>query len=34
MDLELESGVCYFNGVGYRIGEYVCSGSELLRCSE
>jgi hypothetical protein len=23
---------CYFNGKGYRHGEFVCSGSELLRC--
>ena len=33
-DLELETGVCYFNGAGYRIGQYVASGGELLRCSE
>jgi hypothetical protein len=32
LDLELESGVCYFNGVAFRIGEYVMSGSEILRC--
>ena len=25
-------GACRFNGVAYRIGEYVLSGSELLRC--
>jgi hypothetical protein len=31
-DLELEAGACYFNGVAYPIGEYVRSGSELLRC--
>ncbi len=34
LDLELESGVCYFNGVDYAIGQYVCSGDELLRCEE
>jgi hypothetical protein len=34
LDLELESGVCYFNDEAYAIGEYVCSGSELLRCEE
>ena len=34
MDLELETGVCYFNGVSYPIGQYVASGGELLRCSE
>jgi hypothetical protein len=32
LDLELEEGVCYFNNVAYPIGEYVLSGSELLRC--
>ncbi len=32
LDLELESGVCYFNGVSYGNGEYVCSGNELLHC--
>jgi len=32
LDLELETGVCYFNEVAYRIGEYVMSGSEVLRC--
>ncbi|UCH16067.1 MAG: hypothetical protein JSW36_09800 [Burkholderiales bacterium] len=25
-------GICYFNGVAYRIGDFVQSGSELLRC--
>ena len=34
MDLELESGACYFNGQSYPIGEYVCSGDDLLRCEE
>ena len=34
LDLELESGICYFNGAGYGIGQYVCSGDELLRCEE
>lgn len=33
-DLELESGVCYFNGVEYPVGQYVCSGDEILKCSE
>lgn len=32
LDLELEAGVCHFNGVAYRIGEYVMSGGEVLRC--
>jgi hypothetical protein len=34
LDLELETGVCYFNDQAYAIGEYVCSGNELLRCEE
>jgi hypothetical protein len=33
-DLEHESGACYFNGVRYPIGDFVSSGSELLRCME
>jgi hypothetical protein len=33
-DLELEAGACYFNGERFAIGEYVLSGSEVLRCSE
>lgn len=32
LDLELEAGVCYFNDAAYAIGNYVRSGSELLRC--
>ncbi|MEW6689224.1 MAG: hypothetical protein AB1452_09065 [Pseudomonadota bacterium] len=32
-DLELEEGVCYFNGEQYAIGTYVLSGSELRQCS-
>jgi hypothetical protein len=32
LDLELETGVCYFNDLAYRIGDYVLSGSEVLRC--
>lgn len=27
-----DSAVCYFNGMAYATGQYVCSGSELLRC--
>jgi hypothetical protein len=34
LDLELESSACYFNGQPYAIGDYVCSGTELLRCEE
>ncbi len=33
-DLELEAGVCYFNGESFRLGAYVVSGSEILRCAE
>ena len=25
-------GYCQFNGVTYRLGDYVLSGSEVLRC--
>ncbi|MET0012635.1 MAG: hypothetical protein ABW082_03760 [Sedimenticola sp.] len=32
LDAELESGVCYFNDQDFKIGDYVCSGNELLRC--
>jgi len=34
LDLELESGACYFNDLSYAIGQYVCSGDDLLRCEE
>lgn len=34
LDLELETGVCYFNDRSYPIGAYVLSGSELLHCEE
>ena len=34
LDLELETGVCYFNTESYDIGSSVCSGDELLRCEE
>jgi hypothetical protein len=32
-DLELQQGVCYFNGNAYAIGARVQSGSELLQCT-
>jgi hypothetical protein len=32
LDAELEIGLCYFNDQDYALGEYVCSGDELLRC--
>ena len=32
-DIEPEGGgLCYFNGVAYRAGDYVASGHEVLRC--
>ncbi len=31
-DEPVESGVCYFNGEAYPVGQYVCAGDELLRC--
>ena len=31
-DRELEAGVCYFNDMAYAVGDFVRSGSELLRC--
>ncbi len=33
-DLELESGVCYFNDATFPLGEHVSSGGELLCCME
>ena len=32
-DLEIEQGTCYFNAEAFRIGQYVRSGSEVLRCT-
>ena len=34
LDAELAEGLCYFNDQSYRLGEFVCSGDELLRCEE
>ena len=34
LDLELESGVFYFNEKSYSMGANVCSGDELLRCEQ
>jgi hypothetical protein len=34
LDLELETGACYFNDVAYPLGQYVRSGNELLHCEE
>ena len=33
-DLEIEQGVCYFNGEAFRLGQFVKSGSEVLLCTE
>lgn len=33
-NLEVETGVCYFNGQAFAIGDYVCSGNELLHREE
>ena len=32
LDAEIETGICYFNGVSYAIGDYVRSADEVLRC--
>ena len=32
-DLELEEGVCYFNGRQFSIGDFVQSGDEVLECA-
>lgn len=34
LDLELETGACYFNDVAYPLGQYLLSGNELLHCEE
>ena len=34
LDLEMETGACYFNNVAYPIGQYLRGGSELLHCEE
>jgi hypothetical protein len=33
-DIEPEGSgsLCYFNGATYRVGDYVLSGTEVLRC--
>ena len=31
-DVELEAGACYFNGRAFATGDYVRSGSEVLKC--
>ncbi len=34
MDAEMEEGFCYFNSEVFRLGDFVCSGNELLRCED
>lgn len=34
LDSELESGGCYLNDQYFDIGDFVCSGSEMLRCED
>lgn len=34
LDLEIETGACYFNNVSYPKGQYLLSGDELLHCEE
>ncbi|GMQ96076.1 MAG: hypothetical protein BMS9Abin14_575 [Gammaproteobacteria bacterium] len=29
---ERDTKVCYFNGIRHPVGDYICSGDELLRC--
>ena len=31
-EAEVKGGTCYFNGVAYSEGAYVCSERKLLRC--
>jgi hypothetical protein len=33
-EIEVETGVCYFNGVAHPLGAYVLSGDEVLHCEE
>jgi len=32
LDLELETGACFFNNERYALGDYIKSGNELLHC--
>lgn len=34
LDHELETGFCLFNNEQFDLGQYVCSGNELLRCED
>ncbi len=33
LDIEQESGACYFNGAAFAIGDTVRSGSDVLECA-
>jgi hypothetical protein len=33
LDYELESPFCYFNSESFGIGQFVCSGDQLLKCN-
>ena len=33
LDYELESPSCYFNSVSFGVGQFVCSGHQLLKCN-
>lgn len=33
-ELEVETGVCYFNDIAYALGSYVLSGNEVLHCEQ
>lgn len=33
-EIEIETGVCYFNGTAHPFGQYVLSGDELLHCEQ
>lgn len=34
LDLDIQTGACYFNNVAYPRGQYLRSGNELLHCEE
>ncbi len=33
LDYELESPFCYFNSESFIIGQFVCSGQQMLKCN-
>jgi hypothetical protein len=34
LDMELETGGCYYNSVRYPVGQYVAADGEMLHCEE